>query len=97
MSSDSLVGLIQHCATVCQISIKNVEGAYRLGKIALKIMRRFDLPELTGTLYFCHYGFVANHVEPIQSCSQMLRKAFEGMYFIFEESPCDRFVKDWPC
>ena len=86
MSSDSLVGLIQHCATVCQISIKNVEGAYRLGNIALNIMRRFDLPDLDIKLYRNHYGFIAINVEPIQSCSQMLRKAFEGMHLIFEES-----------
>lgn len=77
ISTESVVGLTMYAAIRCQMSISNVEGAHRIGKIALNLSKRFNSPGMIPKIHGNYYGFVAVYVEPIQSCVHMLGKACE--------------------
>ena len=54
-----------------------VREGYRLGKIALRIVDKMqDQSSLPGT-YLGYYGYAGVLFEPIQSCENQHRKAFE--------------------
>ena len=40
--------------------------------------KRFDSSEMVPKICFCYFGFVGVHTEPLQVCSENLRKGFEG-------------------
>ena len=52
------------------------EEAYRLGKIAMKLLERFDASDVCG-VYMVHYGYLAVNVEPFQACAAMLKRGSE--------------------
>lgn len=55
--------------------VHDVEGAYRVGKMALKLLERFDdSTDLLPSVYLVYYGYIAVHIEPFQSCADMLKR-----------------------
>lgn len=81
LCQDSIFGLVLYAATLCQqIKITPViQEACRIGKMGYSLMKkRFDSSEMVPKIYFCYFGFVGVHTEPLQVCSENLRKGFEG-------------------
>lgn len=52
-------------------------GASRFGKLALKLVDKFNTHERTARIYFVLYGFVFIWTEPIQACIQQNFQASE--------------------
>ena len=82
LCQDSAMALCMHAAIVCQQSkeIPVMREAYRIGKIAIQLLKRYSSSELVPMVYSCYYGLVANHFEQFQVCADRLQKGFEGMY-----------------
>ncbi|KAL7543377.1 hypothetical protein ACHAXR_013104 [Thalassiosira sp. AJA248-18] len=57
--------------------IQDVQESYRVGKLALKLLERFDSQDLLSSMYLVYYGYIAVHIEPFQSCADMLKRGFE--------------------
>lgn len=77
---DAICGLIQHAAFLCQPWFAvpaDVEEACRVGKAAMTLFERFDSSEIIPEVFYCYYGFVAVNKEPLQLCTDHLRKGFE--------------------
>ena len=55
----------------------NVDEAYGIGKMAMKLVERYNASELLPSVYLAFYGHVAVHVEPIQSIADMHKRGFE--------------------
>ena len=79
LCKNSILGFIQYAAMLCQSkAAKDIQLACKIGKTAIHLLKRFDSSkELISTLFFLYYGFVAIHMEPIQSCADMLRRGFD--------------------
>ena len=78
---DSVTGFTICAAVLCQQSkeIPIMRQAYRIGKIALSLLKQKYSSELVPRSYALYYGFVANNFEPFQLCADRLQKGFEGM------------------
>ncbi|KAL7538257.1 hypothetical protein ACHAXR_008411, partial [Thalassiosira sp. AJA248-18] len=76
---DSVFAFVQYAAVLCQQCnlAPDIEEACRVGKAAMSLLKRFDSPEIVPKVYFCYFGFVAVHTEPLQVCTDNLRKGFE--------------------
>lgn len=60
LSKDSIMAFVQYASILCnQTMITDIKGAYRIGKIAMTLFKRFNSPELVARVYFCYYGFIA--------------------------------------
>lgn len=79
---DSVFGFVQYAAMICQSSklVPSIKEACRVGKAVMSLLKRFDSAEIVPKVYFCYYGFVAVHTEPLQLCADKLRKGFEGKH-----------------
>ena len=77
---DSILGFLQYSAILCQQTKPGlpIDNACRVGKVAMKLLDRFDSSDLIARTHFCYYGVVATHTEPLQHCTDQLRKGFEG-------------------
>ena len=74
----SALGIMMYSMILGGKLIQDVEGGYRLGKISLKLLERFDqAQDLIPNMYLCYYGFIAVHIEPFQSCADMLKRGME--------------------
>lgn len=82
LCQDSAMAFCMHAAIVCQQCKETsvMREAYRIGKIAIQLLKRYPSPELVPMVYSCYYGLVANHFEKFQVCADRLKKGFEGMY-----------------
>jgi len=67
---DSVFGFVQYAAMVCQQCklALGIQEACRVGKACMSLLKRFDSPDIVPMVYFCYYGFVATHAEPLQTC-----------------------------
>ena len=74
----SALGIMRYSMILGGKLIQDVEGGYRLGKVSLKLLERFDrAQDLIPGMYLCYYGFIAVHIEPFQSCADMLKRGME--------------------
>ena len=74
----SVLGIMNYSLILGGKLIQDVQGGYRLGKVSLKLLERFDrAQDLIPGMYLCYYGFIALHIEPFQSCADMLKRGME--------------------
>lgn len=76
----SIIGFVQFATVLCSNKVtKDITGAARVGKAAISCLKtRFHSSiEQLPKLYFSYYGLVAFHVEPLQSCADMIRQGFD--------------------
>jgi len=73
----SAVGMIQYATILAGQLINDVQGAYKIGKMVLKLSERFDAMDIMPYIYMTYYGYIAVHIEPFQSCADMLKRGFE--------------------
>jgi len=60
----------------------DTKEAYRIGKIAVEMMHRFNVvAECAPLVYLSVYAYVAILVEPFQSCVDMMQKGYEQAMF----------------
>jgi len=76
-SKYSALGLMWFTMILAGDLIYDVHAGYRVGKIALKLLKRFDANNLLPNAYLVYYSFTAVHIEPLQSCADMLKRGFE--------------------
>ena len=76
LCSESVVGLSLYASVLCQRSNIYIEGATRIGKIALALLDLFNIE--VPRIYYLHYGFVAGHTESPILCMEMCRKGYKG-------------------
>jgi len=73
----SALGIMQYSMVLVGKLIHDVQGGYRVGKMALKLLDRFDdATDILPPTYLVYYGFIAVHIEPLQSCACMLKRGF---------------------
>ena len=60
----SALGIVSYSVVLGGKLIKDLEGGYRLGKIALKLLERFEAQDLLSNAYLTYYGYIAVHKEP---------------------------------
>lgn len=58
-------------------TVKDTESSYRMGKIALQFVLKFNATDQLPKVYLQYYGYIAIHREPFQSCAEMLRQGHE--------------------
>eukprot|EP00578_Thalassiosira_sp_NH16_P001854 CAMPEP_0181137228 /NCGR_PEP_ID=MMETSP1071-20121207/33599_1 /TAXON_ID=35127 /ORGANISM="Thalassiosira sp., Strain NH16" /LENGTH=1245 /DNA_ID=CAMNT_0023223979 /DNA_START=76 /DNA_END=3809 /DNA_ORIENTATION=- len=75
----SVFSLTHYAAILCHqcTHVLNLQEVCRVGKAALSLLKRFGSSEMVPRVYFCYYGFVAQYTEPLQLCTDNLRKGFE--------------------
>ena len=74
----SALGIMRFSMVLSGKLIHDVDGAYRVGKMAMKLLEQFDdSTELLPMIYLCYYGYIAVHIEPFQSCADMLKCGME--------------------
>jgi hypothetical protein len=56
---------------------KDLSNGYRLGRVALSLLTRFDATSLIPVVYLGFYGMVAFNSEPIMVCADQLHKGFQ--------------------
>lgn len=81
---DSVFGFLQYSAILCQQHklTPDIREACRVGKMAMALLKRFDSSEkILPKVYFCYFGFIGVHTEPLQTCTDRLRRGFEGEGF----------------
>lgn len=54
----------QFACTLCSNLVLDTAGAYRIGKLALALLNRFDATDMIPRVYLCFYGYVAILTEP---------------------------------
>mmetsp|Transcript_14825 Transcript_14825/g.35681 ORF Transcript_14825/g.35681 Transcript_14825/m.35681 type:complete len:1443 (+) Transcript_14825:88-4416(+) len=58
-------------------TVKDTDGSYRMGKLALQFLSKFNAIDQLPIVYLQYYGYIAVHREPFQACAEMLRQAHE--------------------
>jgi len=77
---DSIFGFVQYAAVICHQSkeVKYIREACRIGKAAMALLNRFgSYVDIGPEICLIYYSFVAPHTEPLQLCTENLRKGFE--------------------
>ncbi|KAL7537493.1 hypothetical protein ACHAXR_007855 [Thalassiosira sp. AJA248-18] len=73
----SAIGIMRYAMVLGKV-IQDLQEGYRVGKLALKLLERFDsAQDLLPDVYLVYYGYIAVHIEPFQSCADMLKRGFE--------------------
>ena len=78
---DSIFGFVQYAAVICHQSkeVKYIREACRIGKAAMALLNRFGSHvDIGPEICLIYYSFVAPHTEPLQLCTENLRKGFKG-------------------
>lgn len=71
------MGFVSYATLVCCNGVEDdISGACRIGRNAMLALKQND-KSASARLYSIYYGFFAINVEPIQSCSDMLKRGFE--------------------
>ena len=81
LSKYSIMGFVQYAVMLCGNALaKDIQSASRIGKAAMSCFdKRFNsLAEQVPSLYLAYYGEVAPYFEPLQSCAEMARQAFNA-------------------
>ena len=73
----SALGLMRYALVLGGKLIHETDESYRVGKMALKLNEQFDATDLVPCLHEVYYALIAVHVEPLQSCADMLKRGFE--------------------
>uniref|UniRef100_A0A7S4JZ20 Orc1-like AAA ATPase domain-containing protein n=1 Tax=Odontella aurita TaxID=265563 RepID=A0A7S4JZ20_9STRA len=58
-------------------TVSNIACGYRMGKVALAILDRFQAKESLARVYVSVYGFIFTWVQPLQSCIERHKHAIE--------------------
>ena len=74
---ESIMSFIQLAATLC-VGKKDIEGASRLGKVAISCFNKRFHSVVKARLTCVYYSYVAFHTVPLQSCADMLRFGFDA-------------------
>eukprot|EP00581_Thalassiosira_minuscula_P014826 CAMPEP_0183723104 /NCGR_PEP_ID=MMETSP0737-20130205/14816_1 /TAXON_ID=385413 /ORGANISM="Thalassiosira miniscula, Strain CCMP1093" /LENGTH=1533 /DNA_ID=CAMNT_0025953355 /DNA_START=8 /DNA_END=4609 /DNA_ORIENTATION=- len=74
----SAIGLMRYAMVLSGKLLDDVKIGYKVGKMALKLLDRFDAIDVVSGVYLCYYGYIAVHIEPFQSCADMLKRGFEA-------------------
>ena len=71
-------GSFAHFASTLGGTLSNqTPSAYRIGKVALSLLKKYDITDEIPRVYLCFYSYVAILTEPFQSCADMLRRGYE--------------------
>ncbi len=73
----SAMGMMRFAMLLTGKIFYNVDEAYRVGKMAMKLIGCYNASELLPSAYLAFHGHVAVHVEPIQSIADMHKRGFE--------------------
>lgn len=73
---ESIMSFIQFAAVLCA-GKKDIEGASRLGKVAISCFKKRFHSVVKARLSCVYYSYVAFHTVPLQSCADMLRFGFD--------------------
>lgn len=78
LSEGSVIGFIELASVLCRED-KGIEGALRLGKLAMSCFKKryYGSTFVMARLYCIYYSFIAFHTEPLQSCADMFRLGFD--------------------
>lgn len=77
LCSDTILGLVQYGTVLAMQSNSFFQGAYRIGKVALKLVKRYNASHLLPSVYCNFYGRVASQKDPIQQCIDMSRVGYK--------------------
>ncbi|KAL7552242.1 hypothetical protein ACHAWF_015466 [Thalassiosira exigua] len=77
VSKYSIMGLVQFATVLNGKLVGDIGESYKVGKMAWKLMTRFDATDLLPGVYLSYYGYIAVHIEPLQACADMLKRGFE--------------------
>ena len=61
---------------LCGMS-KDITNGYRLGRVSLSLLTRFNATNLIPTVYLAFYGLIAFNSEPIMHCADQLHMGFQ--------------------
>lgn len=86
-------GVSKYSATclVCYAMTRSTKEGYRIGKMAISLLQRFDAVDQIPSIYLCFYGHVAIYVEPLQVSERVviflflfwLSRFFTAPHFVF--------------
>ena len=78
LCSESVAGLSWYASILCQKSHIYVKGTARIGKVAMKLLKLFNIE--VPQIYYLYYGFVAVHTESPLLCMEMCLKGYKGEF-----------------
>jgi hypothetical protein len=81
LSKDSLVGFLSYAVSSCYHSkeVHCIREAHKIAGDTILLLKRFGSSiDAEPDLCLLYYGYVAQHTEPWQLCTENLRKGFEG-------------------
>ncbi len=70
------VAMSSVAALLCGVS-KDIPNGYRLGRVAISMLTRFNATSLIPVVYLGFYGMVAFNSEPIMHCADQLHMGFQ--------------------
>ena len=78
LCKESIMSFIELASVLCRED-KGIEGASRLGKVAMSCFKKryYGSTFVMARLYCIYYSCIAFHSEPLQSCADMLRLGFD--------------------